>query len=840
VSSFTAEPPAGIPEALARARAARIRHLQYALSFDIPRSARARVRGRAVLTFRLDRADEPLVLDFAAPVGAVHRCTVNGSPETPIHRNGHLVVPAALLRPGDNSLQVEFDPHDAPMNRRDDYVYTVLVPARAHELFPCFDQPDLKASFALTLKIPDDWEAVGNAPERGRRLDTGIGGGAACVVSFEDTDPLPTYLFAFAAGRFVVETTFRSGRMIRMFHHEPDDASIDRNRRAIIDQHVAALAWLEDYTGIPYPFAKLDLVLLPAFQFGGMEHAGAIFYNATSLLLESSATRQQELARASLIAHETAHMWFGNLVTMRWFGDVWMKEVFANFMAAKIVNPAFPDLDHELRFLHTHYPAAYDVDRTAGSNPIRQPLDNLADAGSLYGAIIYLKAPIVMRQLELQIGASALRDGVREYLRRYAFGNADWTDLLAVLAHRASGDLHAWSRDWLDVAGRPVMATDIACDGGRIDRLVLRRLPQDTIDAVWPQHLEVALGYGSAVEHVACAVHGDTTIDARGRPTPDYVLLNGRGLGYGEFHLDPASRAWLLRNLPSIADPLTRGSAWLTLWDAMLCHELPPDACLALAVSALPLETNELNSQRVLAYVERLFWTFLTASEREKAAPSLERTLRACLVAAETPQRKAAWFATVRAVAFTPTSVDWLAALWRGEAAIDGLPLGDAERLAVVQELAVRDARGSDEMVRAQIERTARTERGEALRFVAPALSADESAREDFFNSLRDVANRRREPWVVDGLRWLHHPLRQSTSLRFVRPGLALLDEVKRTGDIFLPKRWTDATLGGHSSPEAAGVVREFLDSRPAGYPASLRRIVLASADHLFRAARGR
>ena len=148
-----------------------------------------------------------------------------------------------------------------------------------------------------------------------------------------------------------------------------------------------------------------------------MEHAGKILYNASGLLLDESATQNQLLGRASVIAHETAHMWFGDLVTMRWFNDVWMKEVFANFMAAKIVNPSFPTVNHELRFLLSNYPAAYEVDRTAGANPIRQPLDNLHEAGSLYGAIIYQKAPVVMRHLEALLGDETFRDGLREYLK---------------------------------------------------------------------------------------------------------------------------------------------------------------------------------------------------------------------------------------------------------------------------------------------------------------------------------------------------------------------------------------------------------------------------------------
>ncbi len=162
-----------------------------------------------------------------------------------------------------------------------------------------------------------------------------------------------------------------------MFHRETDAAKVARNRDAIFELHARALEFLERYTAIPYPFGKFDFVAIPAFQFGGMEHAGKILYNASGLMLDESATQNQLLGRASVIAHETAHMWFGDLVTMRWFNDVWMKEVFANFMAAKIVNPSFPTVNHDLRFLLSNYPSAYEVDRTPGrqsdSPAARQP-----------------------------------------------------------------------------------------------------------------------------------------------------------------------------------------------------------------------------------------------------------------------------------------------------------------------------------------------------------------------------------------------------------------------------------------------------------------------------------
>ena len=232
--------------------------------------------------------------------------------------------------------------------------------------------------------------------------------GSAVTTRFAETEPLSTYLFSFVVGDFKVETAERNGRTFRMFHRETDAAKVARNKDAIFDLHARAIAFMEEYTGIPYAFGKFDFVVIPAFQFGGMEHAGKILYNASSLLLDESATQNQFLGRASVISHETAHMWFGDLVTMRWFNDVWMKEVFANFMAAKIVNPSFPEVNHDLRFLYAHYPAAYEVDRTAGTNAIRQPLDNLNEAGSLYGAIIYQKAPVIMRHLEALLGADVV------------------------------------------------------------------------------------------------------------------------------------------------------------------------------------------------------------------------------------------------------------------------------------------------------------------------------------------------------------------------------------------------------------------------------------------------
>jgi len=572
-----------------------------------------------------------------------------------------------------------------------------------------------------------------------------------------------------------------------------------------------------------------------------MEHAGAIYYNASGILLDESATQNQKLGRASVIAHETAHMWFGDLVTMRWFNDVWMKEVFANFMAAKIVNPSFPEINHELRFLFSNYPAAYEVDRTQGSNAIRQRLDNLDEAGTLYGAIIYQKAPIVMRQLEKILGEDSFRDGLREYLNAHAFGNATWTDLIDVLDRRTPEDLAAWSHAWVDEAGRPALATELRVQNGRVAQLAFtQRDSAPRRGLVWTQHVEVALGYEREIKRIPLnldAARVEAT-EARGMPAPLYVLPSSGGLAYGGLALDPATRGYLLHHLAEIPDALTRGSAIVTLWEDMLDGRAGARDVVDVLVASLPREPDEQNVQRMLSYVRQGYWTFLTASAREALAPSLERTLRDGLAAATTQSLKSAWFSALRDVATTAATLRWLEHVWDKTEPVPGLTLAEPDYIVLAEELAVRNVPGSEKILAAQLERIENPDRKARFEFVRPALSGDPAVRNALFASFADVRNRRREPWVLEALSYLHHPLRSAASEQYIPRSLALLQDIQHTGDIFFPKRWMDATLSGHSSSSAARMVKEFLSSLPSDYPDRLRRIVLSSADDLFRATR--
>ena len=832
-----ADPGPGVPLPLAEERARRISDVRYDLRFNIPENPAEPIDARVIVTFQLHDTSAPLVLDFAAAPGHIVGVS-DGHSAVPFRViNEHLVIPAASLHEGRNTIQVDFVAGDASLNRTPEFMYTLFVPARARLAFPCFDQPDLKARYTLSLEIPGAWEALANGAETARE---GVAGGRTRL-RFAETQPLPTYLFAFAAGRFKIETAERNGRTFRMFHRETDAEKVARNRDAIFDLHAASIAWLEQYTGIPYPFGKFDFLLVPAFQFGGMEHAGAIFYNASGLFLDESATQNQKLGRASVIAHETSHMWFGDLVTMRWFNDVWMKEVFANFMAAKIVNPSFPEINHELRFLYAHYPAAYDVDRTAGTNAIRQRLDNLSEAGSLYGAIIYQKAPIVMRQLEMILGEDRFRDGLREYLAGHRFANATWPDLIKVLDSRTPEDLEAWSHVWVEEAGRPNITTDLKVAQGAIEKLTLDQSdPVAGRGLAWTERLNVTLGYPDTTRDLPVSLNAPHVelAEARGLPEPLYVLPTGGGIGYGGFALDPASRAYLLAHLPGIADPLTRGAATVTLWEDMLDGRTKPDAVLDVLMAALPREGDELNLQRMLGYTQQAYWKFMPATARTAIAPRLERLLRDGLGAAPTASLKSAWFSALRDTAQTTPTLEWLEKVWRKTETVPGLILAEPDYIDLAQALALREVPDWKAILDLQEGATKNPDRRAQFAFVRPALSPDPAVRDAFFASLSDVKNRRREPWVLEGLTFLHHPLRADSSEKYIPRSLAMLREIQQTGDIFFPTRWMDATLSGHRSASAARMVTSFIAALPADYPDRLRRVILAAADDLFRASR--
>lgn len=820
----------GVSWQLAKQRYGQMSGLQYDLHLNVPSQAAAPIRGEVTITFVFEKRGRKIALDFRQPADQILSVSVNGETREYSFTNGHIVLSQRFFQPGENKITIEFIAGDGPLNRSDDFLYTLFVPDRASVAFPCVDQPNLKGRFRLTLDVPDHWQAVSNTRAVEDRREN-----ERRVLEFAQTEPISTYLFAFVAGEFQVLSSSQDGREMNMYHRETDREKVERNAPAIFDLHRKALAWLEAYTIKPLPFSKFDFVLIPAFQYNGMEHPGAVLYRAERLLLDASATQSDYLGRASLIAHESAHMWFGNLVTMAWFDDVWLKEVFANFMAAKIVNPSFPEVNHDLRFLLAHHPAAYAVDRSAGANPILQPLDNLLEAGTLYGAIIYQKAPVVMRQLELLMGPEVLREGLREYVKTYSYTNATWGDLIALLDKKTEHDLGRWSKVWVHEAGMPTIETSTELADSLLRGLVVRQADPAGRGRLWPQQVQPALGSGSAVQRLSVELERD---EARlpfsnDRPAPDFVLGNSSGTAYGFFRLDERSRTHLLQHLSAQRDPVVRGAAWLALWEEMLHGAMAPELVLGSGRRLIEVEPELQLAQHVLENLELIYWKFLTPAQQQHLAPEMEAQLWRLMQAR--PLLATALFRTYRSVALSDSAVTNLEAIWRQQRRVPHVTLSESDYTDLAFELALREVPAAASILDRQAAAITNPDRRSRFAFIRAALDADASARDDFFDRLRQVENRAREPWVLDALRLLHHPLRAESAEKYIRPSLDLLLEVQQTGDIFFPRRWLDATLSGHSSPRAAATVRDFLDAHSA-YPPKLRGKILQAADMLFRA----
>jgi aminopeptidase N len=813
-------PEPGVSFELNQFRKKTIKNVSYELSLDIPRSKADPIQGRIKIDFELSNDDEPLVIDFNAKIGSV-KSVLNANGDT-VHSavaNGHITIHPKSLKAGKQSFQIEFTAGDQSLNRNDDYLYTLLVPDRASTCFPLFDQPNLKAKYNLSLNVPTNWKVISNGA-----VKESITVDGKTSYKFEETKPISSYLFAFAAGKFKSQTQEVNGRTMTMYYRETDSIKVDKNKDEIFRLHGESLKWLEEYTSISYPFGKFDFALFPSFQYGGMEHPGSIFYSESALFLDDNASVNRKMGRASLIAHETAHMWFGDLVTMDWFNDVWMKEVFANFMAAKIVQPSFPEIDHDLRFLLAHYPGAYSVDRTKGANPIIQPLDNLKNAGTMYGAIIYQKAPIVMRHLERMIGDDKMKESLREYLSNYQFGNAVWDDLVKIIDGKSPEDIEQWSNVWVKTAGMPEYEWRSI---GDTTLAILEQKP-DSANRIWIQ----AITYNPDGFDTRNDV--TTTNLAKQRASAqeyDPMFANVDGFSYGYFHLGEQTEKYLADHYINDRGPVFRATMVINLWESMLHGESPgPTKLQGYFNSFLKYEENPLIIDYILGQYETLWWTFLTDDVRNASQKDTEALVWALLQKTKDKGMKASYFRTYRNLAMTAEGLKRLEKLWNGSLTVQDLTLSEEDKITLAYELALKMPENQSDILAKQLELTQNPDRKERMKFVMPALSHDELVRDKFFESLKLEANREREPWVLDALGYLHHPLREKSSEKYLLPSLDLLQEIQLSGDIFFPQRWLNTTFEGHTSKASLETIDQFLKLNPE-YPAYLRKKILQATD---------
>ncbi|MCT3786946.1 aminopeptidase [Elizabethkingia anophelis] len=820
----------GVSYELAQFRKSTLSNIKYELDLDIPESKTDRISGTENLTFNYKkRSDVPLQIDFKENAASLLSVSVNGQAIKPVLENEHILIDQKYLKSEHNQVTFKFLAGNSALNRRDGYLYTLFVPDRARTMFPCFDQPNLKANYSLTLTIPEKWNAMAN----GVLKETTVKQGRKKMI-FAQSDLLPTYLFSFAAGDFKYFKEKIGLEEAGMLYRETDTIKIKNSMDSIYNLYRNSLAYYEKWTGIPHPFQKHGLVVVPDFQFGGMEHPGAILFQNSTLFLDKNATQSQLNNRSNLLAHEVAHLWFGDMVTMDWFNDVWTKEVFANFMADKSTGASSDKSVYDLKFLTTHFPAAYSVDRTIGANPIRQVLDNLQNAGMMYGPIIYNKAPIMMRQLELLIGEENFRKGISEYLRKYAYSNATWPDLITILDNQTPEDLQSWNKVWVNEPGRPIIDYTIKYKVNKIENFKISQHPEhgDT-QKLWPQEFQISLFYPDKIEKVDVkfSEKQQDIPELKGRQKPLFVLQNSSGIGYGVFNVDND----LISGFSLIKDPVNRASAYISLYENMLGGSgITPQELLHFFAGQLQKESTELNLRLITGYISGIYWGFLTESIRNKESESLENIVWNALQKQAAVNNKKNLFDCYQGIFRSRKAYDNLYTIWKSQTAPQGITLNDEDFTNLALALSLRNNNNND-LLQEQLTRIKNPDRINRFKIIMKAASSDKKIRDEFFNSLAERQNRSNESAVGSALGYLHHPLRQHTSINYLPKTLELLKEIQKTGDIFFPDNWLRSTFSSYQNPKALTVVNQFIQQNP-DYNSILKNKILQATENLRRA----
>ena len=818
----------GVSEQLAIFRKKQVSDVRYDLGFEIPNQKTENIKSDLKLYLTLSDLSQSLYLDFKEKTSNIKSIQVNDKTIAIVHEKGHIVIAAKDLILGKNAVAISFIAGNLSLNRNDDFLYTLLVPDRASTLFPCLDQPDIKATYKLSLTVPKDWTVLAGAD-----IKEEVEKGDFTSYTFGESDKMSTYLFSFVAGKFKTVTQKPGNREMTMLYRENNAEKFRVSVDTIFSLHQQSVDFLEKYTNYKFPFQKLDFASIPVFQYGGMEHVGAIQYRESTLFLDNSSTDSEKLDRAKLIAHETSHIWFGDLVTMKWFDDVWMKEVFANFMADKIMNPIFPKVNHNLQFLTAHYPNAYAEDRSLGTHPIKQHLANLKDAGSLYGAIIYNKAPIMMRQLEASMGKDAFQKGIEKYIKKYANDNADWNNLVEILDAETPLDMKKWSEVWVNKYGRAIFNNQIKYDAqNRISSFEIWQEAEGKSDNVWPQIFDIGLVYSDQVKVLSVNIKDRNLSlkEAIGLEKPLNIIYNYNGFGYGVFPLDGN-----IESVLALKDEVARASTYINIYENTLTGNVAPGKAFDCFIKGIQQEENELVLKIITNQTSNVFWKFLTEKQQNKAQKQLEDVLYKRLQANLSSNIKKTLFNLFSSIAYSNSAKAKLYSLWSKEKVIQSLKLNEDDYTNMAMNLAIFKHAKADEILNKARTTITNPDKQKRFEFLLPSLSKDESVRDAFVKSLKDDENREKESWVAVGLANINHPLRQESAQKYIRFSLDLVEEIQRTGDIFFPKDWLNNTIGKYSSKYAFDEVQRFLKENP-NFSPILKRKLLQATDGLYRA----
>jgi aminopeptidase N len=606
------------------------------------------------------------------------------------------------------------------------YLYTQFETADAHRMYTCFDQPDLKAAFELTVIAPDGWQVVSNtAPEHtdGRW-------------HFPATPPVSTYITALVAGPYHVVHDEHDGIPLGVYCRASLAEYLDADK--IIEVTRQGFDFFRRVFDQPYPFGKYDQLFVPEFNAGAMENAGCVTF-LEDYVFRSRVTDAAYERRAETILHEMAHMWFGDLVTMRWWDDLWLNESFATYMSVLCLSEATPWSGAWTTFANLFKAWAYRQDQLPSTHPISADIPDIRAVEVNFDGITYAKGAAVLKQLVAYVGRDNFLEGVRRYFQRHAWGNTVLADLLDVLEETSGRDLTAWSKEWLETAGvntlRP--SYEIDADGGFTAFAVVQEAPAD--HPTLRSH-RVAVGLYDRTDdgivrrrRVELDVVGARTDVAEliGERRPDLVLVNDDDLTYAKIRLDEHSMTNLVTGIGEIPGSLPRALCWAAAWDMCRDAEVATRDYVRLVLSGIRGVSDISVTQTLLRQARTAVQQYADPAWRDTGTALIADALYDLARGAEPGSDwQLTYVQAFIAVATTDDHLAFVAGLLDGSVTLEGLMVDTELRWTLLRRLVVRGKAGDAEIA-AELERdaTAAGERHAAnCRAAIPTAAAKEEA----------------------------------------------------------------------------------------------------------------
>jgi aminopeptidase N len=742
-----------------------------------------------------------------------------------------VVADCAYSRSGEG-LHRFTDPADGRV-----YLYSDLETFDAHRVYACFDQPDMKASYELAVTAPADWQVVSNmAPE------STVPDGGALRWHFPPTPVMPTYITAVAAGPYYAVHDEHDGIPLGVYCRQSLASYLDADE--ILEVTRQGFDFYHNSFGIKYPFGKYDQLFVPEFKEGAMENAGCVTF-VEAYIFRSRVTDFAREARGETILHEMAHMWFGDLVTMRWWDDLWLNESFATWAGTLAEAEATRWTSAWTTFAQLYKAWAYRQDQLPSTHPIAADIPDIAAVEVNFDGITYAKGASVLKQLVAYVGRENFLDAVRKYFAAHAWGNATLADLLAALEETSGRDLATWSAEWLQTAGVNTLRPSYSVDAD--DRFTEFAVEQEApaTHPVLRSH-RIAIGLYDRTpgdeaglvrrQRIETDVAGPRTVipELVGQPRPDLVLVNDDDLTYAKIRLDDHSLRTLVDSIGAFTDSLPAALCWSATWDMVRDGEMAARDYVRLVLSGISSVADISVVQTLLRQASQAVRRFADPGWRQTGLALMASTLRDLL--RDAPAGSDTQLAYVRAFAGVAVSADdlaLLAGLLDGSVMLDGLTVDTDLRWSLLGRLVSRGACGNDE-IDAELARDA-TDAGErhaaACRAAIPTAKAKREAWDTMTGGEQTLATFR------------------ATLSGFADPDQPELMEPYRekffavVGDIW--RDWSSAMAqdfvsGVYTvcaiSPETVEATDAYIEA--AQPPAALRRLLTEGRDDVLRALR--